>query len=159
MWGRGPRGNNGACSTLCLLSVTSLTTHKQSGPFWYWFPGGWICVCSRTQGVSPMNSPVRLGVSPTAASTPTGVFNQWFEALFSHAGTLGCVVCSWVYQLLPHQPAAALPIPFHNLPPPWVCQLPPCHESFLPSCPSLPLLLVWMNFSSLTPWLSDFHTV
>ena len=26
-------------------------------------------------------------------------------------------------------------------------------------CPSPPLLLVWMNVSSLTPWLSDFHTV
>ena len=42
---------------------------------------------------SPTNSPVRLGVSPAAASTPTGVFNQRFEALFSHAGALGCVVC------------------------------------------------------------------
>ena len=29
-----------------------------------------------------MNSPVRLGVSPAAASTPMGVFNQRFEALF-----------------------------------------------------------------------------
>ena len=28
-----------------------------------------------------MNSPVRLGVSPAATSTPTGVFNQRFEAL------------------------------------------------------------------------------
>ncbi|KAF6099855.1 hypothetical protein HJG60_011582 [Phyllostomus discolor] len=28
-----------------------------------------------------MNSPVRLRVSPST-STPTGVFNQWFEALF-----------------------------------------------------------------------------
>ena len=28
-----------------------------------------------------------------------------------------------------------------------------------PSCPSLPLLPVWMNVSSLTPWLSDFRTV
>ena len=28
-----------------------------------------------------------------------------------------------------------------------------------PSCLSPPLLLVWMNVSSLTPWLSDFHTV
>ena len=28
-----------------------------------------------------------------------------------------------------------------------------------PSCPSPPLLPVWMNVSSLTPWLSDFHTV
>ena len=29
-----------------------------------------------------MNSPVRLGVSPAATSTPTDVSNQWFEALF-----------------------------------------------------------------------------
>ena len=36
---------------------------------------------------------VRLGVSPAAASTPAGVFNQRFEALFPHPGTLGCVVC------------------------------------------------------------------
>ena len=28
-----------------------------------------------------------------------------------------------------------------------------------PGCPSLPLLLVWVNVSSLTPWLSDFHTI
>ena len=36
----------------------------------------------RPLSVSPTNSPVRLGVSPTATSTPTGVFNQGFEALF-----------------------------------------------------------------------------
>ena len=29
----------------------------------------------------------------------------------------------------------------------------------LPVCPSPPLLPVWMNVSSLSPWLSDFHTV
>ena len=39
-----------------------------------------------------------------------------------------------------------------------VHQPPPRHQSFLLGCPSLPLLLVWMNVSSLTPWLSDFHT-
>ena len=38
-------------------------------------------------------------------------------------------------------------------------QPPPCHESSLPGCPVLPLLLVWMNVSSLTPWLLDFHIV
>ena len=38
---------------------------------------------------SLQRTPVRLGVSPAAASTPTGVFNQWFEALFPGAGTLG----------------------------------------------------------------------
>ena len=99
-----------------------------------------------------MNSPGRLGVSPTAASTPTGVSNQWFEALFPHAGTLGCVVCYLVYQLLPHQRAAALPTPLHNPPPHWVHQLPPCLESSPPGCPSLSLLPVWMNVSSSSPW-------
>ena len=53
-----------------------------------------VCVQSRTLLVPPMNSPVRLGVSPTASSTPTGVFNQKFEALFPHAGTLRYVVYS-----------------------------------------------------------------
>ena len=38
--GEGPRGNCAACSTLCRLSVTSPATHKQTGPFWCWFPGG-----------------------------------------------------------------------------------------------------------------------
>ena len=42
--------------------------------------------------VSPTTSPVRMGVSPAATSPPTGVFNQRFEALFPHAGALGCVV-------------------------------------------------------------------
>ena len=86
-------------------------------------------------------------------STPAGVFSQWFEALFPHAGTLDCVVCPLVHQLLPHWPAAALPTLLHNLPPCWVCQPLPCCKS------SPPLLLVWMNVSSLSPWLLDFHTV
>ena len=108
-----------------------------------------------------MNSPVKLGVSPTAASTPTVIFNEWFEALFPHTGTLGCMVCHRVHQLLPCQPAAALPTPLHNPPPHWVCQPSPCQEFSPPhsGCPSPPLLLVWMNVSSLSPWLSDFHTV
>ena len=36
--------------------------------------------------------PVRLGVSPAAAPTPTGIFNQRFEALFPGAGALGWAV-------------------------------------------------------------------
>ena len=35
----------------------------------------------------------RLGVSPLAAPTPRGVFNQRFEALFPPAAALGCTVC------------------------------------------------------------------
>ena len=56
-------------------------------------------------------------------------------------------------------PAAAWPAPFHNPPPRWVCQPLPCCESSHSGCPSASLLLVWMNVSSLSPWLSDFHTV
>ena len=55
--------------------------------------GGWVCVHSRPLWVSPANSPVRLGVSPAAASPPTGVFSQRFEALIPRAGALGCEVC------------------------------------------------------------------
>ena len=36
---------------------------------------------------------MRLGVSPAATSTPTGVFTQRFKALFPRAGALGCRVC------------------------------------------------------------------
>ena len=61
---------------------------------------GWACARSRPLWVSPRNSPMRLGVSPTAASTSRGVFNQRFEALFPCAGALCCTVCCWVLQLL-----------------------------------------------------------
>ena len=40
-----------------------------------------------------MTSPVRLGVSPAAAPSPTGVFTQRFEALFRCSGALDCAVC------------------------------------------------------------------
>ena len=126
MWGRGPRGNSGACSSLFQILVTSLATHKQIGPFWCWFLSGWACAHSRPLWVSSTNSPVRLGVSPAAASTPTGVSSQRFEALFPSVGTLGCAVFHRVHQLLS------------------------CRESSLPSCPSSPLLPVWMNVSFLS---------
>ena len=44
-------------------------------------------------GSLPTTSPVRLGVSPAAAPTPTGIFNQRFEALFPRPGALGYSVC------------------------------------------------------------------
>ena len=135
MWGRGTRRSDDACSTLCRFSVTSPATHNQIGPFWCCFLSGWACVCARPLWVSPTNSPVRLGVSPAAASTPTGVFNQRFEALFPCTEILGCMVCHWVHQLLPRWPAAALPALLHNPPPHWVCQPPPCCESSLPWLP------------------------
>ena len=87
--GEGPRGSNGACSTLHRISVTPSAIHNQTGPLWYWFPSGWVCACSRPPWVSPVASPMRLGISPAAAPTPTGVFNQRFEALFPFAGAPG----------------------------------------------------------------------
>ena len=115
---------------------------------------------------------MRLGVSPAAASTPTGVFTQRFEALFPCAGALGCAVCfapppflpvylctnvgpphCRVRQLQPGLPHSTI----HHLAGSTSCRLAmsPLH----PSCPSPSLLPVWMNVSSLSPWLSDFHRV
>ena len=91
--GEGLRGSNGPCLTLLRISVFHSNTHNQSGPLWCWFPSGWACAHSRLLWVSPRTSPVRLGVSPAAAPTPTGAFNQRFEALFPGAGALGCAVC------------------------------------------------------------------
>ena len=91
--GEGLRGSNGARLTLLRISILHSATHNQTGPLWCWFPSGWACAHSRPLWVSPMTSPVRLGVSPAAAPTPTGAFNQRFEALFPRAGALGCVVC------------------------------------------------------------------
>ena len=91
--GEGLRGSNGASSTLHRILVFHSATHNQTGPLWFWFPSVWACAHSRPLWVSPMTSPVRLGVSPAAVPTPTGAFNQRLEALFPGAGPLGCAVC------------------------------------------------------------------
>ena len=124
-----------------------------------------------------MNSPVRLEVSPTAAFTPMGVFNQRFEALFPCAGALGCAVCFAPPPFLPAYLranvgqqglsattlwgllAAAWPAPFHNLPPRQVHQPPPCHESCPPQLPVSAPPTGLDEFSSLSPWLLDFHAI
>ena len=80
--GEGPSGSNGARLTLLRISIFHSDTHNQTGPLWCWFPSKWACAHSRPLWVSPTTSPVRLGVSPAAASTPRGAFNQRFEALF-----------------------------------------------------------------------------
>ena len=91
--GEGLRGSNGALSTPHQILVTPSATHNQIGPLWCWFPGGWACACPRPLWVSPTTSPVRLGVSPAAAPTPSSVFNLRFEALFPQARSLGYSVC------------------------------------------------------------------
>ena len=64
------------CGLLRFLLVFShFPSYPQSNwAFLVLVRGGWVC--SRTLCLSPTNFPVRLGVSPTAASTPTGVFSQ-----------------------------------------------------------------------------------
>ena len=68
-------------------------------------PGCVVCVHSRTLWVSPMNSSMRLGVSPTT-STPIVFSVRGFEALFPQAGTLGCAVCLTPQLFLPPAPPA-----------------------------------------------------
>ena len=91
--GEGPRGSNGACSTLHWISVFPSTAHNQIDPLWFWFPSGWACALSRSLWISPTTSPMRLGVSPAAAPTTAGIFSQRFGALFPHTGALGYRVC------------------------------------------------------------------
>ena len=118
--GEGPRWSNGAHSLLHRISIFHSDTHNQTGPLWCWFLSKWACAHSRPLWVSPTTPPVRLGVSPAAAPTPRGAFNQRFEALFPRAGALGCAVYfaasrssglsgrMWCRRVLP----AALPAPF-----------------------------------------------
>ena len=117
-----------------------------------------------------MNSPVRLGVSPAAASTPMGVFNQRFEALFPGAGALGCEVC-FAPPVPPHlsmcecgaagSASCSLACPIRST----IRHLSgsasrrPAVSPLHPGCLSPPLPLVWVSVSSLSPWRSDFHTV
>ena len=157
MWGRGLEGAVALASLSAgFQSLSLLPTIKLDPSGADSRVGGRACACSRPLWVSPTISPVRLGVSPAAAFTPTGVFTQWFEALFPLTGTLGCAVCLWAHQLLPLRLLQLCPPhPLHNPPPLWVRQPPPCRVSSLPTCPSPPLLPVWMNVSSLSPWLLD----
>ena len=156
--GEGPRGSNGARFTLLRISIFHSATHNQTGPLWCWFPSGWACAHSRPLWVSPTTSPMGLGVSPPAAPTPTGVFNQRFEALFPRAGALGCVVCFTPRRLsslsvrecgTAGSASGQTACPVH----PTLRQSRSRH-----GCPSPPLLPVWMNvyFISL---VSDFLAV
>ena len=117
------------------------------GPFGL-IPGGGG-VHSRTLWFSPTNSPMRLGVSSTA-TTPTSFSVRGFEALFPSAGTLGL-----------HGLSQSPVVP----PGLFACKCgttrSTCHCLAMTSLffPSLSLLLVWMNVSSFTPWLLEFHTV
>ena len=110
--------------------------------------GGWVYVSSRTLWVSPTNSLVRLGVSP-AAATPTHFYSQKF----------------WGF-IFPHWNPALHGLSHSPVVPPSLssckCGTTSCclaSHPLRPSCLSASLIPVWVNVSSLTPWLSGFHTV
>ena len=152
MWGRGWEGVM-ALAPLCRILVTPSSTHNQIGPLWCWFPSGWACACSKPLWVSPTNSPVRLGVLPAAASTPTGCFHSevWGFISLSWSPGLRGLLCSLaippglstcecgaagsVSHHLVNVLAAAWPAGFHNPPPRWVRQPSPCRESSPPGLP------------------------
>ena len=72
---------------------------------------------------------MKLGVSPAAASTPTSVSNQSFEALFPHTKTLGFVVCL--------APQLFLPVYLHmNVEPPSLQDATSPVRQLLPRCES-----------------------
>ena len=118
--GEGPRGSIGARFTLLRTSIFPLSTIKLGSSGAGSRVGGLVHP-PRPLWVSPTTSPVRLGVSPDAAPTPTGIFNQRFEALFPCAGALGCAVCfappPFVWFICARMwghgvPPTALPAPF-----------------------------------------------
>ena len=170
--GEGLRGSNGARFSLHRISIFQSAIHNQTGPLWCWFPSGWACAHSRLLWVSPTTSPVRLGVSPAAAPTPRGVFNQRFEALLPRAGALGYTVCfapRCLSSLSVHECGATGSASGQT-----ACPVrPTCRQSgslhshvspLCPGCPSPPLLPVWMNVYFLFPWcrtslLFDFLSV
>ena len=84
-----------------------------------------------------------------------------FEALFPCTGTLDCPVCLTPQLFLPVYPHVNVgpPGPPAAASPAWSASCRLAMHPLHPSCLSSPLLPVWMNVSSLTPWLSDFHTV
>ena len=80
-----------------------------------------------------MNSPVGLGVFPTAA-TPIGFTVGAFDGFFSHTGTLGCSIClapqlfSWFISMQMWDHPVCQPLPCH-------LQLLPLHASSPPRLP------------------------
>ena len=165
MWGRGWGGNNALCSALASFPITSVCN---------WSPS------SCCPGVSNPN----IGGSACILG-PRGSFNWTFlrdlQFLWLHQHPLFFYSQKlWSFISQCWKPGLC------SLAWGWDGSLPRCPSWFLsttrecgtthsagychclaatilcPLCPgsrSPPLLPIWMNISSLNPWLSDFHTV
>ena len=97
-----------------------------------------------------MDSPVILRVSPTATTTTDFHIQMFWVFSFPgwNRGFCGLSPSQWFFPA--YWPTNVGP----TGPPATSLAGHPLHSS----CPSLPLLTVWMNVS-LTPWLSNFHEV
>ena len=118
---------------------------------WCLFPDGWVCVHSKTLWVSATNCSVRLGVSP-AFTTPTDFYSQriWGFIFPCQNPGLGSLSRSPIVPpSLSARKCGTTQSTSHHL----------AAHHLHSGCWSLPLLLVWMNVSSLTPCLLDFHRV
>ena len=83
---------------------------------------------------------------------PHRFFQSDFEALFHHTGTLCCGSLS-------HSPVVPSSLSTCKCGTTQSASHCLARSPLCPCCPSLSLLPVWVNVSSLTSWLSDFHTV
>ena len=160
MWGRGEKGNNVACLALAQLSVTSFASHKWIVLFQVLIPR-WVGLCMLWKPVGPSSrlsyetgsfscncNPHRL-LQPEFLRPEFPTLEPCVARSVSLPSCSSQLICMLMWDHLVHQLMGL---------PPWSvsCRLVAC-----PHCPgflSLLLLLVWMNVS-LTPWLSDFHTV
>ena len=87
-----------------------------------------------------------------AASTPTGFFSQRLWGSISLHWNPGS-------RDLSHSPVVTPGLPAHKCGTALSTSRSLTVSPLQPGCPFPPLLPVWINISSWTPWLSDFHTV
>ena len=120
---------------------------------------GGLVVRSRTLWAPSTDSPVRLAVFP--AAIPTCFYRQMFSNFLLQSWNPGLCGLSGSPIFPPGLSGCEWDCPIH--------QPPPCPPSLSAAtlftgphhlgCPPPPLLPVWMNVSSLTPWLSDFYSL
>ena len=121
---RGQRGNNVTCLALAPLSVTSLTSHKQTVTFQVPIPR-WVGLCTILGSYGPLQWTFLGHWEFLPPPKPIQIFiDRGFEALFHHTGTLSCAdcllpscssqfICMKLWDILVCQP---LPHPPHLLP-------------------------------------------
>ena len=151
MWGRGPRGNSAACSSLCWFSVTFPSTQNQIGPCGADSQVGGLCTFYDPVGPSNGLS-CEAGIFSCYCPPPHRCFQSeavrlyfptlgpWVERTVSLPGCSSWFICT---QMWDH--------PVQKLPPHLLHQPLPCHKSSPSGYLSPLLLLVWMNVSSFSP--------